>query len=50
MDMATSDEFENRVRELTSEINGEKAVTRHIFEQSRRNTSDLGPFVPRSAS
>jgi hypothetical protein len=40
MDMATSDELENRVRELASEINGEKAVTRHIFEQSRR-TSEL---------
>jgi chromosome segregation ATPase len=40
--MATSEELENRVREMAGEINGEKAVTRHIFEQSRRNTTDLG--------
>jgi archaellum component FlaC len=42
MDMATSEYFENRVRELASEVEGEKVVTRHIFEQSHRNASDLG--------
>jgi uncharacterized protein YoxC len=42
MDMATNDDLENRVLEMAGEINGEKVVTRHIFEQSRRNTSDLG--------
>jgi hypothetical protein len=41
MDMATIDEMENRMRELASEVEGEKAVTRHIFEQGRRNASDL---------
>jgi chromosome segregation ATPase len=39
--MATIDELDAKVRELESEITGEKAVTRHIFEQGRRNTSDL---------
>jgi chromosome segregation ATPase len=39
--MATLDELENRTRELGSEVEGEKAVTRYVLEQGRRNTSDL---------
>jgi hypothetical protein len=41
MEMATIDELDAKVREMESEISGEKAVTRHIFERSRLNTSDL---------
>lgn len=40
--MATIDELDAKMRELESEINGEKAVTRHIFVQGRQNTTDLG--------
>jgi chromosome segregation ATPase len=42
MDMATVDELENRVRELASEIEGEKAVTRQVYAQSVRNGDQIG--------
>ncbi len=41
--MAT-DELDNRVRYLESEVEGEKAVTRHVLEQLRRNTTELTVF------
>jgi chromosome segregation ATPase len=37
MDMATVDEVDTRVRYLESEVEGEKAVTRHVLEQAIRN-------------
>jgi chromosome segregation ATPase len=37
----TRDEFERRMRVLESEINGEKAVTRHVLGQARLNGDDL---------
>ena len=41
------DEFhhlEARVRVVEQEVEGEKMVTRHILEQSRRNGADLAAF------
>jgi DNA repair ATPase RecN len=50
----THDEFETLRREIetrlhvfTGEVDGEKAVTRHILEQSRRNGEDLGSIKSR---
>jgi chromosome segregation ATPase len=37
MDMATIDGLEARVRFLADEVEGEKAVTRHVLEQAIRN-------------
>jgi hypothetical protein len=37
----TREEFEARMRVLTGEVEGEKAVTRHILEQTQRNGDDL---------
>jgi hypothetical protein len=37
----TREEFEARVGVLEREIEGEKLVTRHILEQTRRNGDDL---------
>jgi len=37
----TREEFEAFKRELTGEVEGEKAVTRHILEQTQRNGDDL---------
>jgi chromosome segregation ATPase len=42
MDVATIDELENRTRFLESEIEGEKAVTRHVLRQASLNADDLG--------
>ena len=38
----TREEFEARVRVVESEVEGEKAATRHILEQTRHNGDDLG--------
>ena len=35
--MTTIDELEIRVRELASEVEGEKAVTRQVYQQTVRN-------------
>jgi chromosome segregation ATPase len=35
------DELENRVRELASEVEGEKAVTRQVYQQAVRNGDAL---------
>jgi hypothetical protein len=37
----TREEFEARIRPLEDEVTGEKAVTRHILEQTHRNGDDL---------
>jgi hypothetical protein len=37
----TRDEFEARVGVLEQEVDGEKLVTRHILEQTRRNGDDI---------
>jgi hypothetical protein len=37
----TREEFEARMRVLEGEVTGEKAVTRHILEQTHRNGDDL---------
>ena len=36
----TREEFEARVGVVEREVEGEKLVTRHILEQSRRNGDD----------
>jgi chromosome segregation ATPase len=36
-----TDGFEDRLRELESEVAGEKLVTRHVLEQNRRNIDNL---------
>jgi chromosome segregation ATPase len=40
--MAAIDELENRVREISSEVEGEKAVTRQVYMQSIRNGDQIG--------
>ena len=37
----TREEFEARVGVLEREVEGEKLVTRHVLEQTRRNSDDL---------
>ncbi len=37
----TREEFEARMRVLENEVEGEKAVTRHVLEQARLNGDDL---------
>ena len=37
----TREEFESRVGLVEREVEGEKMVTRHILEQTRRNGDDL---------
>lgn len=37
----TRQEFEDRIRPLENEVTGEKLVTRHILEHTRRNGDDL---------
>lgn len=41
------EEFEGRVGVLEREVKGEKLVTRHILEQSRRNADDLAAVKTR---
>ena len=43
----TRDEFEARVGVLEQEVEGEKLVTRHILEQTRRNSDDLAAIKTR---
>jgi hypothetical protein len=40
-DYVTREEFEARVGVLENEVDGEKLVTRHILEQTRRNGDDI---------
>ena len=41
----TREEFERRMGELRSEIEGEKRVTRHVLEQARLNGDDLATMT-----
>ena len=43
----TREEFEARVGVLEQEVEGEKMVTRHILEQTRRNGDDLATIKTR---
>ncbi len=43
----TREEFEARVGMLEQEVEGEKLVTRHILEQTRRNSDDLAAIKTR---
>jgi chromosome segregation ATPase len=43
----TREEFEARVGTLEREVEGEKIVTRHILEQTRRNGDDLAALKAR---
>ena len=43
----TREEFEARVGVLEREVEGEKMVTRHILEQTRRNGDDLAALRTR---
>ena len=43
----TREEFEARLGVLDREVEGEKLVTRHILEQSRRNADDLAAVKTR---
>ena len=43
----TREEFEARVGFLEQEVEGEKLVTRHILEQTRRNGDDLAAMKTR---
>jgi hypothetical protein len=43
----TREEFEARVGVLEQEVEGEKLVTRHILEQTRRNSDDLAAIKTR---
>jgi uncharacterized protein YoxC len=43
----TREEFGARVGVLEQEVEGEKLVTRHILEQSRRNADDLAAVKTR---
>jgi uncharacterized protein YoxC len=44
---ATRQEFEARVGVVEREVEGEKMVTRHILEQTRRNSDDLAAIKTR---
>jgi hypothetical protein len=39
--MMAADDLENRVRELASEVEGEKAITRQVYQQAVRNGDAL---------
>lgn len=43
----TRQEFDARVGVLEREVEGEKVVTRHILEQTRRNGDDLAAIKTR---
>jgi chromosome segregation ATPase len=50
MDMAITDELDTRVRYLESEVEGEKAVTRHVLEQAIRNGDVLNALRSETAT
>lgn len=47
VEYVTREEFEARVGMLEREVDGEKIVTRHILEQTRRNSDDLAAIKTR---
>ena len=46
-DYVTREEFEARVGVIEQEVEGEKIVTRHVLEQTRRNGDDLAAIKTR---
>jgi uncharacterized protein YoxC len=49
MASVTREEFNERVGILEREVDGEKLVTRHILEQTRRNGDDIAALRTRMA-
>lgn len=47
VEYVTREEFEARVGVLEQEVEGEKLVTRHVLEQTRRNGDDLAVIKTR---
>jgi len=47
MSDVTREEFEARVGVVEREVEGEKLVTRHVLEQTRRNSDDLAAIKTR---
>ena len=47
VEYVTRQEFEARVGVVEREVEGEKMVTRHILEQTRRNSDDLAAIKTR---
>ena len=47
MSTVTREEFEARVGVIEREVEGEKMLTRHVLEQSRRNSDDLAAIKTR---
>src|SRR5215813_4689121 len=47
MSAVTREQFEARVGVIEREVEGEKMVTRHILEQTRRNSDDLAAIKTR---
>jgi uncharacterized protein YoxC len=47
MSDVTREEFEARVGVVEHEVEGEKLVTRHVLEQTRRNSDDLAAIKTR---
>ena len=47
MSAVTREEFEARVGVIEREVEGEKMLTRHVLEQSRRNSDDLAAIKTR---
>jgi uncharacterized protein YoxC len=47
MSAVTREEFEARIGVIEREVEGEKMVTRHILEQSRRKSDDLAAIKTR---
>ena len=43
----TREEFDTRIGILEREVEGEKLVTRHVLEQTRRNSDDLAAIKSR---
>jgi len=46
MGMASLDELNSRTRYLESEIEGEKTITRHIFDSTRRHAEEISAVRP----
>ena len=47
VEYVTREEFEARVGVFEQEVDGEKLVTRHVLEQTRRNGDDLAAIKTR---
>jgi tetrahydromethanopterin S-methyltransferase subunit G len=47
MSAVIREEFEARVGVIEREVEGEKMLTRHVLEQSRRNSDDLAAIKTR---